>query len=232
MQDEEFLTAIGNSADLSFDPEREYHYAAPINPMNGRQITCPVLIAAIVKDRIAKRPSKIKAEGFIPGERPANREPFDAAPAKPFETIRIFRRQHRHQPPSGRTPTADERNGAWQLQEEYKAGRLGEDTEENSRNWNIALWIDKNYRAATMPADAARTLDVDGLGTSDWRKTANADEISEAFGVEKLEIHGLDKKWQLLNVQDATLVRLINALDKDDVSNATHMSKRIELLIL
>jgi hypothetical protein len=97
---------------------------------------------------IAKRPSGSTMTGFYrPGERSENGAPFEVSPTKCPKYIGL---------PSGRTPSNEEKRGAWQLQAEYLEGRLGKNDEENSRNWNTATWIDRLIRTATMPAEAVK----------------------------------------------------------------------------
>jgi hypothetical protein len=79
-------------------------------------------------NNIAKRPSRSPMKGFYrPGERGEYGAPFEVTPA----TCPRYNGQ-----PSGRAPSNEEKRGAWQLQEEYLAGRLGKNDEENSRLWN------------------------------------------------------------------------------------------------
>jgi hypothetical protein len=107
-------------------------------------------------NNIAKRPSGSATTGFYrygnrSGERSENGAPFKFIPTTCPQYIG---------PPSRRVPTAEEKRGAWQLQEEYLAGRLGKNEEENGRNWNTAKWIDRLYRIATMPAEALPPFNI------------------------------------------------------------------------
>ena len=100
---------------------------------------------------IAERRSGSAVKAFYrPGERPD-----DGAPFTPTTTIPKY-----SGPPSGRVPTDDEKRGSWQLQEEYLAGRLGKNEEENGRFWNTATWMDKLLRIATKPAEALPPLNI------------------------------------------------------------------------
>jgi len=90
------------------------------------------------KTTIAERRSGSAKAGFYrPGERAKCLLDIEGhPPAIESEPL------HYPGPPSGRVPTANEKRAAWQLQDEYLAGRLGKTEEENCRLWNTAKWID------------------------------------------------------------------------------------------
>ena len=141
--DDEFLNAIDKTADTSFDAN------APTNS-TGDPITCPVVLNLLANPRFAVRRSGSATTGFLDGERK-----LDGAPFKVTTTCPPYQGQ-----PSGRKPTDDEKHGAYHLYAEYIAVRLGKNAEENSRNWNTVLWIDKHYRVTTTPAEAFPPLNI------------------------------------------------------------------------
>src|SRR5258706_5169934 len=150
-------------------------------------------------NNIAKRPSGSATKGFYrPGERDQNGAPFKVTPTKCPKYSG---------PPSGRAPTNEEKRGAWQLQDEYLAGRLGKNGEENSRLWNTAKWIDRLCRIVTMPAEAVKTLN---LSADDWSEVADPDEIIEGFGVKRVKIDEPDKERLALKLSDYDLVCLMD----------------------
>jgi hypothetical protein len=149
IMDAEFLNAIDKTADTSFDasaPTDTDASAAPTN-CNGDTITCPVVLNLLANPRFVVRRSGITTTGFLDGER----KPGAVTPTKCPPYLG---------PPSGRSGTADEKRCAWQLEEEYLAGRLGKNAEENSRLWNTVLWIDKHHRVTTTPAEAFPPLNI------------------------------------------------------------------------
>jgi hypothetical protein len=179
-------------------------------------------------NNIAKRPSGGSAKGFYrPGERDQNGAPFKVSPTKCPKYPG---------PPSGRAPTNEEKRGAWQLQDEYLAGRLGKNGEENSRLWNTAKWIDRLCRIATMPAEAVKTLN---LSAGDWVEVAHPEEISEGFGVGRIKIDERDKERLALKLSDYDLACLVDdikdcdELAKTDINklvrNADPLPERIDL---
>lgn len=131
MLDAEFLTAIANTADLSFKAE----------------IPPPV--------RLAKRPSMSKTKGFYrPGERAEDGAPFELVPTKspyyrgqPMDRLR-------------RAPSTSEEKAVWRLEAEYLAGRLGKNSVENSSHWDCALWIERLWETAMKPPNAAQGLSL------------------------------------------------------------------------
>jgi hypothetical protein len=71
---------------------------------------------AVPPSRDFSRPSGSNAQGFLDGE---------------HKSVEPEVRPMYLGPPSGRIPTPDEKRCAWQLREEYLAGRLGKNGEEN-----------------------------------------------------------------------------------------------------
>jgi hypothetical protein len=121
-------------------------------------------------------------------------------------------------PPSGRAGTDDEKRGAWHLQAEYLAGRLGKNEEENSRNWNTVTWIDKHYRATTTPAEALPPLNIyvgDKLSQSTERTgapTGPDDEALDEAGNEGVE-------FESINVGEADSRRSIKVIQEDGTTH-------------
>ncbi len=163
------------------------------------------LIGAIAPT-IASRPSGSARTGFCrPGERSDSGAPFDVTPS----TCPKY-----NGPPAGRVPTNLEKSGAWQLQEEYLAGRLGKNDEENSRLWNTAKWIDRLIRIATMPAEALPPLNIyvgdkvsqrtEGTGAP----TGPDDEAPDEAGNEGVE-------FESINVGEADSERSMCVMDED-----------------
>jgi hypothetical protein len=100
----------------------------------------------------AKRPSGSATTGFYrPGERSESGAPFEVIPTTCPEYLG---------PPTGRAGNDEEKCGAWQLQAEYLADRLGKNKEETARNWNTVLWIDKHYRVTRTPAEALPPFNI------------------------------------------------------------------------
>jgi hypothetical protein len=152
--DDDFNRAIANTAnpDFYFDaPDEEPRESEDDDNTTG------IDSKPFGNVEIAKRPSGSAKVGFHrPGERAkcmldSNDNPYPIENESPPKWLDRT---------SGRAPTADEKNGTWWLQEEYLANRLGKDTEENSRLWNTALWIDKHYRNATTTAEATRPFNI------------------------------------------------------------------------
>jgi hypothetical protein len=108
------------------------------------------------------------------------------------------------------------------LQEEYLFGRLGKDAEENGRHWNTAKWIDRNYRIATMPAEAVKTLNC---FTGDWKDVADPDELVEGFELERVTVGSRDKERLALKISDYDLVRLVDDIDESDESAKIDLNK-------
>jgi hypothetical protein len=191
---DDFLEAVDKTADTSFN-------ASDIEETFG-------------KNTIAERRSGSAIKGFYrPGERDRDGTPFEPVQTKCPKY---------HGPPSGRIPTNEEKRGAWQLQEEYLAGRLGKNDEENSRNWNTAKWIDRLFRTATTPADAVKSLNLCADGWEDAFSydyedpEADPDEKNEGFGLERFKINELDKKRITIQLSDYDLARLSDYFKEHD----------------
>jgi hypothetical protein len=167
---------------------------------------------------IAKRPWGSTKTGFYrPGERSENGAPFEVTPTKCAQYMGL---------PSGRTPTNDEKRGAWQLQEEYLAGRLGKDEEENGRLWNTVKWIDRHYRIAAMPAHATKALN---LYVDNWEDVKHpegtiqdegnegfSNEENEGFEYEQNFIDKTQKDSLGLKVFEYDLLALVDGLEEID----------------
>jgi hypothetical protein len=139
---------------------------------------------------IAERRSRSAREGFYrPGERSEDGAPFKVTPTKCPPYLG---------PSSGRIPTADEKRGAWQLEEEYLAGRLGKNAEENSRNWNTVKWINRHYAVTKTPAGALPPLNIYvGDKTSQSTEGTGApagpdDEAPDEAGNEGIEFESIN----------------------------------------
>jgi hypothetical protein len=170
-------------------------------------------------ENIAKRPSGSATTGFYrPGERAQDGAPFATVPA----TCPPYLGR-----PSGRIPTADEKRGAWQLQEEYVAGRLGKNEEENARNWSTAKWIDRHYRIATIPADATKAMNLSGGDT--WEVVVDPNEIrgreDGEFGVMGFKIDDADRKRLALTLSDSDVLCLMDAFDEIDDAAKINVKK-------
>jgi hypothetical protein len=159
-------------------------------------------------NRVAARRSGSERTGFYrPGERAAQ----DGAP---FEVLPTKCPQYSG-PPSGRVPTNDEKRGAWHLQHEYLATRLGKNEEENSRLWNTAKWIDRLYRIATTPAEAISPFNIyvaDAILQDTGAPSGPDDESPDA----KPENEGV--KFERIIVGKADSTRSMKVMDKDGVT--------------
>jgi hypothetical protein len=144
--DDLIIEAVNRIADTSFDASAPTNTdtSVPTN-CNGDRITCPVVLNLLAKPRFFPRPSGSKARGFLDGER---------------KSVEPEIRPKYLGPPSGRIPTDDEKRGAWYLQSEYLAGRLGKDEQENARNWNTVIWINKHHTVTRTPAEALPPLNI------------------------------------------------------------------------
>jgi hypothetical protein len=182
--DDDFIEAINATADTSFDagvPVQLIDANVPTN-CNGDPITCPVVLGLLAKPRFFERRSGSATTGFIDGE---------------YRSGESEVRPMYLGPPSGRAPTAEEKRGAYHLQTEYLEGRLGKNTEENSRLWNTAIWIDRLNRIATTPAEALPPLNIyagdkisqstEGTGAP----TGPDDEASDKAGNEGVEFESI-----------------------------------------
>jgi hypothetical protein len=221
--DSEFIAAINATADTSFDP------ANPINFITGQPITDPIVRSLISKPTFAARRSGSSVEGFYrPGERDKDGSPFEILPTQCPPYI----------PQLARVPTNEEKRGAWHLQDEYLAGRLGRNEEENGRLWNTVKWIDRHYRIATMPAEATPPFNIhiaDAILQDTGASTGSDDEspdqrqdnegigferikIGEADGAGRTKVIDEDGVTRLLEIgtDDFTLLQLADQLDECD----------------
>jgi hypothetical protein len=181
--------------------------------------------------RIAKRPSLSAKKGFYrPGERPD-----DGAPFTPTTTIPKY-----GGPPSGRSPSNEEKRGAWQLQEEYLAGRLGKNEEENGRLWNTVKWINRHHVVTKTLAEALPPLNMcvadklsqstEGTGSLTGPDDEAPDEAeNEGIELESINVCQADKSGNTKVMGEAEttyrldiktdghdLLRLIDALEEID----------------
>jgi hypothetical protein len=195
-----------------------------LNPYTGKPIADPVVCGLITKPRIAERRSGSNRESFYrPQERPSDGAPFNIIPTKcpPYQGR-----------PKARDATIGEINGAWQLQEEYLADRLGKDVEENSRLWNTAKWIDKHYRIATMPAQAVSGMN---LITGRWEEHLSSEEIfgscsedeeiEASFGQERFSVDRRTKESVALKLSDQDLISLADYFKEHDKLTAIDINK-------
>ena len=175
-------------------------------------------------NNIAKRPSGSATKGFYrPGERSENGAPFEvtATTCPRYSGL-----------PSGRAPTSEEKRGAWQLQEEYLAGRLGKNDEENSRLWNTVKWIDRLIRTATMPATALKGSNLstdnffevmpdDRYGTGD-----DVDpKANKGFEPELINVDWRDKARLDIKLSGSDLVGLMKLFSERDASAKIDINK-------
>ena len=194
--DSEFIAAINATADTSFDanaPTNSNDASVPTN-CRGEPITCPVVLNLLANPRFLERRSESETQGFLDGERP---------------TIKPETRPVYLGPPSGRVPNDDEKRGAWHLENEYLAGRLGKNEEENGRLWNTVKWIDRHFRIATMPADAIQGLNIyiDGSERLDRPDVDNPDKFPDEVnygynGYENGKVYQADKDKLDLKIDD------------------------------
>ena len=228
--DDDFIEAINTTADTSFDVSAPTKSDASAHTnCTGDRITCPVVLNLLANPRFFTRPSGSKARGFIDGERrPGGVTPTTCPPYLG--------------PPSGRAGNADEKRGAWQLQEEYLAGRLGKNEEENGRLWNTVKWIDKHYRIVTMPAEALPPLNIyvgdkisqstDGTGAPTGPDDEAPDEVeNEGVEFESINVGEADGQSSMcvmdenetthrleIKAGDYAVLRLADALEEIDKS--------------
>ncbi|MGY4364067.1 hypothetical protein ACVW1A_000132 [Bradyrhizobium sp. LB1.3] len=177
-------------------------------PINGARAYCHLRKRDTPMILLADRRSGSEVEGFYrPGERSEYGAPFEVLQTKP---------PCYSGPPSGRAPTHEEKRGAWHLQEEYLAGRLGRNDEENSRLWNTAIWVDTIIRTATMPAEAVKAMNLCADGWSDafspeYRDPAAcADETNKGFGFTSFKVDERDKKRLAIKLSDDDLFSLVD----------------------
>jgi hypothetical protein len=100
------------------------------------------------------------------------------------------------------------------LQEEYLAGRLGKNEEENGRLWNTVNWIDRHNRVTKMPAEALPPLNIyvgdkisqstEGTGAP----TGPDDEAPDEAGNEGIE-------FESINVGEADSDRSMRVMDEN-----------------
>ncbi|MGZ5875355.1 MAG: hypothetical protein ACXWKP_24980, partial [Bradyrhizobium sp.] len=216
----EFIEAINSTADTSFDASVPTNTDASVPiKWNGEPVKCPVVLNLLAHPRFFTRRSGIATTGFLDGERK-----LDGAPFKVTTTCPEYLGQ-----PSGRVPNAEEKRGAWPLQEEYLVGRLGKNEEENCRNWNTGKWIDRLIRTATTPAEAVEGLN---LITGRWEEYFNPGEIFDSvseddgvieapFGREgfRFNIDRRDKERLALKLSDNDWLALRDYFEEcDDVA--------------
>jgi hypothetical protein len=202
--DDEFLDAIDKTVDASFD-------ASVHTNCTGKPITCPVVLNLLANPLFAERRSGSATTGFLNGERktggvtPTTRPPYLG-------------------PPSARIPTDDEKRGAWQLQEEYLAGRLGKNEEENGRNWNTIKWIERHNRIFTMPKEAIQALNIytDGSERLDRLDVDNPDggfpdDVNGGYnGYDNGKVDQTNKNKLNLKIDDYRIGRLVDELKEVD----------------
>jgi hypothetical protein len=123
---------------------------------------------------------------------------------------------------SGRAPTIEEKRGALPLQNEYLAGRLGRNEEENGRNWNTVRWIDRLIRTATTPTNALKGSNLstdnffevmpdDRYGTGD-----NIDpKANKGFEPEPFSVDWRDKARLDIKLSDSDLLGLLTLTCSD-----------------
>ena len=228
MQNEmdDLIEAINATADTSFDASAPTNTDASVpTNSNGDPITCPVVLNLLANPRFFTRLSGSTTTGFLDGERKLGGITNEPLPK--------YFRMHC-------TPNAEDKRGAYQLQEEYLAGRLGKNDEENSRLWNTVLWINKHYRVWRTPPEALPPLNIyvgdkisqstEGTGAP----TGSDDEAPDEAGNEGVEFEDIfvgdadgqssmcvmdeDGTTHLLDIKtdDYDLLRLIDALEEID----------------
>jgi hypothetical protein len=213
--DDEFLDAIGKTADTSFD--------ASVPADDDANCT---------GTRCAKRPSGIEAKGFIDGERKGERIPFEVMPTRCPPYLG---------PPTGRVGSADEKRGAYHLQDEYLAGRLGKNEYENGRLWNTAKWIELHYRIFTLPAEAlppfniyvcdeiSQSTEGTGAPTGLDDEAPDPKDENEGVGFESINVGEADSERSMcvkdedgttrrleIKADDYAVLRLADALEEID----------------
>jgi hypothetical protein len=203
---DDLLDAVNRIADTSFDATNTPLPASTVAKTFGANIT-------------AERRSGSTTVGFyrglprpggkqpLAGERSKDGTPLDVKPTKCPKYLGL---------PSGRTPNEEEKRGAWQLQEEYLAGRLGKNKEENGRLWKTAKWIDKHLRIASMPAEALPPLNIyvgdtisqntEGAGAP----TGQDDEAPDEAGNEGIEFERIN-----VDVGETASERSMCVMDED-----------------
>jgi hypothetical protein len=205
--DSEFIEAINTTADTSFDASVPTNTDASV-PTNctGDPITCPVVLNLLKKPLFYERLSGGTAKRLLDGERKPGGFPFIPTTCPEYKG-----------PPSGRAGNDDEKRGAWQLQEEYLVGRLGKNEEENIRNWNTVLWIEKHYRVTRTPAEALPPLNIyvgDKTSQSTEGTGAPAGPDDEAPD-DKVENEGFKFKRIKVDVGKGDLQGCIRVMDEN-----------------
>ena len=172
---------------------------------------------------IAERPSGSAVTGFYrPGERHDDGAPFTPT------TISTYSGP----PPSGHSPSNEEKRGAWQLQEEYLASWLGKDEVENGTLWDTVKWINRHYAVTKTPAEALPPLSIYvGEQLSTEAPTGPDDEtpdktFNEGREFESINVCQTDKRGNTkvmdengtthqldLKIDDYGLLRIIDALE-------------------
>jgi hypothetical protein len=229
--DDAFLDAINKTVDASFDAS-----APTIRADTSFNATDTRTFGA---NRIAERRSGSSRVGFLrPGERKNcmldgddNPYPIETEPLPKYFRMRC-------------TPSDEDKRGAWQLQEEYLAGRLGKNAEENSRNWNTIKWIDKHYRVVRTPAEALPPLNIyvgdkisqstEGTGAPTGPDDESPDEVgNKGFEFESINVGDAEQLPEGsikvmdeagtthrldIKADDYALLRLIDAFEEIDDS--------------
>jgi hypothetical protein len=203
---DDLIAAVDRIADTSFD-------ASKVDAPNTRTFGANL---------IASRRSGSVKEGFYrPGERGKSYGPPFFEPST--EPLPNYFRVHC-------TPNDDDKRGAWQLQEEYLAVRLGKNAEENSRLWNTAIWVDRLVRIATMPVQAMKSLNLyvdnkQDVFSADYEDDeAFPDEKNEGFEFTRVKIYE-EKELRALNLSDYDLVRLADEFNESDKLAAIDVNK-------
>ena len=229
--DNAFLDAIDATADTSFDasaptttaPADSTEAIVRTNSI-GDPITCPVVLKLLAKPVFVERPSGgSETSGFLDGER----KPGGVTPTKCPPYL--------GPPPSARTPSDDDKRGAWHLENEYLACRLGKNEQENGRLWNTVKWIEWHNRIATLPANAIQALNIyiDGserMDRIDVDIPANGgfpdEDVNEGFnGYENGKVNQSDKDKLDLKIDDYRIGRLIDELKEIDQSAKFDINK-------
>jgi len=200
--DDDFIKAINATADTSFDASVPTNYT-------GGPITCPVVLNLLAEPRFADRPSGIATTGFLDGER---------------KSIEPEVRPIYLGPPSGRAGNADEKRGAWHLEDEYLAARLGKNEEENGRLWNTVKWIELHNRIFTMPKEAIQALNIytDGSERLDRLDIDNPDggfpdDVNGGYnGYDNGKVDQTNKNKLNLKIDDYRIGRLVDELKEID----------------
>jgi hypothetical protein len=208
--DDDFIEAINATIDTSFDASVPTNCNASV-PTNctGDPITCPVVLNLLAKPLLAIRRSGSATTGFLDGEYKSG-EPE----VRPMYLG----------PPSGRVPNAEDKRGAWHLEDEYLAGRLGKNEEENGRLWNTVKWIERHNRIFTMPKEAIQALNIytDGSERLDRLDVDNPDggfpdDVNDGYnGYDNGKVDHTNKNELNLKIDDYRIGRLVDELKEVD----------------